>query len=129
METLNFLLLTCLGAKIPSRIRDSKGARARAGLSSYKVVPNIVRCKFVRAKLRESFCPAAASYSRPRQAGAYQTAQTNLHLSVCIFPNKVKHFKFWLVRIIENRQFIQYGRLVVNLSYFRQLHLLLASIC
>ena len=28
------------------------------------------RCKFVRAKLRESFCPAAASHSRPRQAGA-----------------------------------------------------------
>ena len=28
------------------------------------------RCKFVRAKLRESFCPTAASHSRPRQAGA-----------------------------------------------------------
>ena len=28
------------------------------------------RCKFVWAKLRESFCPAAASHSRPRQAGA-----------------------------------------------------------
>ena len=27
-------------------------------------------CKFVRAKLRESFFPAAASHSRPRQAGA-----------------------------------------------------------
>ena len=40
------------------------------------------RCKFVQAKLRESFCPAAASHSRPRQAGAYQTARTNLHLSV-----------------------------------------------
>ena len=28
------------------------------------------RCKFVQAKLRESFCPAAASHSRPRQASA-----------------------------------------------------------
>ena len=28
------------------------------------------RCKFVRAKLRESFCPAAVSHSRPHQAGA-----------------------------------------------------------
>ena len=28
------------------------------------------RCKFVRAKLRESFWPAAASHSQPRQAGA-----------------------------------------------------------
>ena len=34
------------------------------------------------AKLRKSFCPAAASHSRPRQAGASQTARTNLHLSV-----------------------------------------------
>ena len=93
METLNFLLLTCLGAKIPSRIRDSKGARARAGLSSYKVVQNTVRCKFVRAKLRESFCPAAASYSRPRQAGAYQTAQTNLHLSVYELASLVHCYK------------------------------------
>ena len=28
------------------------------------------KCKFVRAKLRENFCPAAASHSQPRQAGA-----------------------------------------------------------
>ena len=32
--------------------------------------------------MRESFCPAAASHSQPRQAGAKQTARTNLHLSV-----------------------------------------------
>ena len=36
-----FSFIDVPGCEIPSRIRDSKGARARAGLSSYKVVPNI----------------------------------------------------------------------------------------
>ena len=36
------------------------------------------------AKLRESFCPPAASHSRPRQAGAYQNSPFFLHKSVCI---------------------------------------------
>ena len=34
------------------------------------VIKNTETCKFVRAKLRVSFCPAAAKHSRPRQAGA-----------------------------------------------------------
>ena len=36
-------------------------------------------------KLRESFCPAAASHSRPRQAGAYQNSPFFPHKSVQAF--------------------------------------------
>ena len=66
-------------------VDDGDGAHGEAGVApraaNHVVVvplreegtpikPCTERCKFVRAKLRESFCPAAASHSRPRQAGA-----------------------------------------------------------
>ena len=45
------------------------------------------------ANLRESFCPAAASHSRPRQAGAYQNSPFFLHKSVflCMYALSDNH--------------------------------------
>jgi len=67
------------------RPADRKGG----GLSEGRGHIKMTRCfstglsKRNGAKLRESFCLAAASHSRTRQAGAYQNSPFFLHNSVC----------------------------------------------
>ena len=51
-------------------------------LSLYLIILCTGLSKINGAKLRESFCPAAASHSRPRQAGAEQNSSFFLHNSV-----------------------------------------------